>query len=107
MENHKTTIRRGRVGTYRDQAIVERFNCTLAERLFGYQYAAEMQDLVSKIMATAWVKRLSEVVSALNNEVTRLIGKKPAEAMKEKAVASKPLTTYSRPVGLKEKKLPP
>ena len=53
------------------------------------------------------MKRLPEVVSALNNEITRLIGKKPAEAIKEKAVSSKPSTTYSRPVGLKEKKLPP
>jgi len=33
---------------------------------------------------TAWAKRLPEVVSALNNEVTTLIGKKPAEAIKEK-----------------------
>ena len=52
------------------------------------------------------MKRLPEVVSALNNEITRLIGKKPAEAIKEKAVSFKPSTTYSRPVGLKEKKLP-
>ena len=36
MENHKTYIRR-------DQAIVERFNRTLAERLFGHQYAVEMR----------------------------------------------------------------
>ena len=42
MENHKTAIRRGRVEIHRDQAIVERFNRTLAERLFGYQYAIEM-----------------------------------------------------------------
>jgi len=32
------------------------------------------------------VKRLPEVVSALNNEVTSLIGKKPAVAIKEKSV---------------------
>ena len=42
MENHKTYIRRGRVDIHRDQAIVERFNRTLAERLFGHQYAVEM-----------------------------------------------------------------
>ena len=57
--------------------------------------------------STAWVKRLPDVVSALNNEVTSLIGKKPAAAIKEKAVAAKPSTKYSRPVGMKEKKLPP
>ena len=39
MENHKTYIWRGRFDIHRDQAIVERFNCTLAERLFGHQYA--------------------------------------------------------------------
>ena len=42
MENNKTAIRRRRTEIHRDQAIVERFNRTLAERLFGYQYAVEM-----------------------------------------------------------------
>ena len=75
MENHKTAIHRGRADIHRDQARVERFNRTLAERLFGYQYAVEMRHLASKIRSTAWVIRLPEVVSALNNEVTRLTGK--------------------------------
>ena len=39
--------------------------------------------------------------------MTRLIGKKPAQAIKEKSVSSKPFTLYSRPVGLNEEKLPP
>ncbi|KAL9989504.1 hypothetical protein ACROYT_G004064, partial [Oculina patagonica] len=43
---------------------------------------------------------------ALNNEVTSLTGKKPAAAIKEKAVSSKPSSKYTRPVGKKEKKLP-
>ena len=42
MQNNKTAIRRGRTEIHRDQAIVERFNRTLAECLFGYQYAVEM-----------------------------------------------------------------
>ena len=71
MENNKTAIRRGRVNIHRDQAIVERFNRTLAERLFGHQYAVEMR-LTSGKRSTGWIKRLPEVVSALNNEVTRL-----------------------------------
>ena len=107
MENNKTAIRRGRTEIHRDQAIVERFNRTLAERLFGYQYAVEMNMKNSNQRSTEWVKRLPEVFSALNNEVTRLIGKKPAEAIKEKSVSSKPATPYYRPVGLNEKKLPP
>ena len=40
--------------------------------------------------STEWVKRLPEVVNALNNEVTSLIGKKPSVAVKEKAVSSLP-----------------
>ena len=42
MEKHKTYIRRNRTEIHRDQAIVERFNRKLAERLFGHQYAVEM-----------------------------------------------------------------
>ena len=56
--------------------------------------------------STEWVKRLPDVVSALNNEVTSLIGKKPSVAIKEKAVSSLP-KKYNRPVGEDEKKLPP
>ena len=106
MEKHKTYIRRGRTEIHRDQAIVERFNRTLAERLFGHQYAVEMLLPEGK-RSTEWVKRLPDVVGALNNEVTSLIGKKLAVAIKEKAVYSKPSTKYNRPVGLAEKKLPP
>ncbi|KAL9952239.1 hypothetical protein ACROYT_G039462 [Oculina patagonica] len=105
MENHKTYIRRGRVNIHRDQAIVERFNQTLAKRLFGYQYGVEL-TLPSGQRSTAWVKRLPEVVAALNNEVTSLTGKKPAAAIKEKAVSSKPSSKYTRPVGKKEKNSP-
>ena len=39
---HKTAIHCGRTEIDRDQAIVERFNRTLAEHLFGHQYAVEM-----------------------------------------------------------------
>ena len=105
MDKHITFIRRGRVDIYRDQAIVERFNRTLSERLFGHQYAVEML-LPEGQWSTAWVKRLPEVVSALNNEVTSLIGKKPAVAIKEKSVYARPSTPYSRLVGKSEKILP-
>jgi len=105
MDNHKTFIRRGRVDIHRDQAIVERFNRTLAERLFGHQFAVEML-LPEGQRSTAWVTRLPEVVSALNKEVTSLIGKKPAVAIKEKSVYARPSTPYSRPVGKSEIILP-
>ena len=54
MENHKKYIRRGRTEIHRDQAIVERFNRTLAERLFGHQYAVEMLSPECR-RSTAWV----------------------------------------------------
>ena len=104
MSEHNVTIRRGRTNIHRDQAIVERFNRTLAEKLFGFQYAVEMNMPSGR--STAWVKRLPEVVSSLNNEVTRLIGKKPAVAIREKVISAKPATTYMRPIGENERKLP-
>ena len=61
MEKHKTFIRRGLPEIHRDQAIVERFNQTLTERLFGHQYDVEM-SLPEGKRSTAWVKRLPDVV---------------------------------------------
>ena len=67
MEKSKTSIRRGHINIHRDQAIVERFNRTLAERLFD-----NGMRLPDDQRSTEWVKRLPAVVSALNDEVTRL-----------------------------------
>ena len=74
LAKHGVSVRRGRVDIHRDQGIVERFNRTLAERLFGHQYAQEMR-LPSGQRSTEWVARLPAVVAALNGEVTRLTGK--------------------------------
>ena len=49
------------------------------------------------------MRRLPEVVLALNSEVTSLTGKKPVDGIKDKSVDVKSSTSYSRPVGLKEK----
>jgi len=38
----KVDVRRGAAENHPQQGNVERFNSTLAERLFGYQYAKEM-----------------------------------------------------------------
>ena len=43
LSKHIVEVRRGRVDIHRDQAIVERFNRTLAERLLGHQYGVEMR----------------------------------------------------------------
>ena len=73
---------------YRDQGIVERFNRTLGERLFTFQYSQAM-NFKSSERSTEWMKRLPEVVSALNSEVTRLAGKKPVNVIKGKSVDAK------------------
>ena len=105
LSKRNVKVRRSRVDIHRDQAIVERFNRTLAERLFGHQYGVEMR-LPDDKRSTEWVTRLPAVISALNEEVTRLTGKKPAEAIKKKTVSANPSTPYLRPVGVNEKKLP-
>ena len=69
MKQNGVTIPRGLVGIHRDQAIVERFNRTLAERPFGHQYAVEM-GLPAGQRTTEGVVRLPAVVSALNNKVS-------------------------------------
>ena len=78
LAKHGVSVRRGRVDVHRDQGIVERFNRTLAERLFGHQYAQEMLQQLEPALARSceWVARLPAVVAALNGEVTRLIGKR-------------------------------
>ena len=108
LAKHNVSVRRGRVDTHRDQGIVERFNRTLAERLFGAQYAQELLLVAhgSSERSSEWVRTLPDVVAALNDEVTRLTGKKPKDAIRASAVAHKPSAPASRPVGLKEPLLP-
>ena len=109
LAKHSVQVRRGRVDIHRDQGVVERWNRTLAERLFGHQYAQEMR-LPSGQRSTEWVARLPSVVAALNGEVTRLAGKKPSDAIKAKTLhrgAQKPSSVVpGRPVGLEEQKVP-
>ena len=102
LAKHGVSVRRGRVDVHRDQGVVERFNRTLAERLFEHQYA---QEMLSEQRSSEWVVRLPAVVAALNGEVTRLIGKRPSDAIRKKAVSTRPAApARHRP---KEQKLPP
>ena len=87
MEKHDVMIQRGDPSHHRSQGIVERFNRTLADRLFTYQYHKELQD--------------QNVVSSLNNEKTRLIGMKPVDAIKQTLVEQ----GFSQPVKEYEEKL--
>ena len=95
MEKHDVIIQRGDPSQHRSQGIVERFNRTLADRLFTYQYHKELEDPLKS--NREWVSRLQNVVSALNNEKTRLIDMKPVDAIKEMLVRqgfSKPVKNY-------------
>ena len=84
MEKQDVMIQRGDPSQHRSQGIIERFNRTLADRLFSYQYHKELEDPSKS--NREWVSRLQNVVSALNNEKTRLIGMKPVDAIKQTLV---------------------
>ena len=105
LAKHNVSVKSGGVDNYRDQRIVERFNRTLAERLFGHQYAQEMRLLEGE-RSSEWVARLPAVIAALNSEETHLTSKKPKDAIKAKSLTQKPLYTVpGRPVGSKEQNL--
>ena len=99
MEKHDVTIQRGDPSQHRSQGIVERFNRTLADRLFSFQYHKELGNPSKS--NREWVSRLQNVVSALNNEKTRLIGMKPVDAIKQTLVKQ----GFSQPVKDYEEKL--
>ena len=100
-----TKIRVGNVKVHRDQAIVERFNRTLAEKLFGFQYGEELREPTK--WHTQWVKRLPSVIKSTNNEVTRLTGETPAKAIRKKKVsAENSIKLRNRLVGFQEKIIP-
>ena len=81
IEKHDVITQRGDPSPHRSQGIVERFNRTLADGLSTYQYHKELEDPSKS--SREWVSRLKNVVSALNNEKTILIGMKPVDAIKQ------------------------
>ena len=99
MEKHDVMIKRGDPSQHRSQGIVERFNRTLANRLFSYQYHKELEDPSKS--NREWASILQNVVSALNNEKTRLIGMKPVNVIKQTLVKQ----GFSQPVKDYEEKL--
>ena len=99
MEKNDVMIQRGDPSQHHSQGIVERFNRTLMDRLFTCQYHKEFEDLSKS--NREWVSRLQNVVSALNNEKTRLIGIKPVDAIKQTLVEQ----GFSQPVKEYEEKL--
>ena len=99
MEKHDEIMQCGDPSQHRSQGIVERFNRMLADRLFTHQYHKELEDPSKS--DREWVSRLQNVVSALNNEKTRLVGMKPVDAMKQTLVEQ----GFSQPVKKYEEKL--
>ena len=74
-------------------AFVERFNRTLSEKLFAHHYANEIEsnEIILENESTPgrsleWVDRLPDVIAAMNDEVTRLINMKYADAIKLESV---------------------
>ena len=102
MKNKGVRIRIGK--SKKHQAIVERFNRTLAKRLFKIQDAYE---LYTEMDSTIWVKYLQDIVDDLNNSITRLLGISPAEAIKKDEVFALPSKIRkNRLVGADEELLP-
>ena len=91
MEKHDVMIQRGDPSQHQLQGIVERFNRTLADRLFSYQYHKELEDPSKS--NREWVSRLQNVVGALNDEKTRLIRMKLVDALVKQGF-SEPVKDY-------------
>lgn len=82
-------IRYGRTDLHRDQAFVERFNSTLAKRIFAKQTAEELK-LSSGKYYTKWIDRLPAIIEVLNNEVSRMTGLKPVDAIHKSSIPLPP-----------------
>ena len=90
----------------RTMGIVERYNYTLAKRLFRIQDAHDLLSLHLSERFRAWVKNLPIIVKDINNSVTSLIGIAPVEAIKKKNVNARPSWPARRPTGYDESTLP-
>ena len=99
MEKHDVIMQRGDPSQHCSQGIVERFNRTLADRLFTYQYHKELEDPSKSNRELVF--RLQNVVSSLNNEKTRLIGMKLVDVIKQTLVEQ----GFSQPAKEYEEKL--
>ena len=84
--------------------IVERFNRTLAEKLFRVQDAHELL-LPLPQRSRVWKLNLTKVLKLLNHTVTRLIGIAPINAIKKKHVYAKSSKPRNDPMGFDEERL--
>ena len=99
MKKHNIKIQKA--NSKHSMGIVERFNQTLAEKLFWIQDVHELLLLLPK-RSWAWVKNLFIIVNDFNNSITRLIGLTPNEAIKKKFVYAKASKPRYGPMGFDE-----
>ena len=83
---HKTKINVSETGYHRATAMVERFNRTLAERLFKQIHHKEIET--NKVVKD-WVDILQPTIDQLNDEESRYINMSPNEAIKLSKVPQK------------------
>ena len=102
MESKNVRIRIGK--TKKGQCIVERFNRTLAERIYKIQDASDML-LPPPHHSRKFVKNLQKIVDKYNNSISRLINMTPIEAIKLNKVDALPSQPAMRPIGFREKRL--
>ena len=99
--NHNVELIVGEPGNHRAQGIVERFNKTLAEKLFPAQY---MQEMIREGRSSEWVENLPSIIKVLNETETRLIKQKPIDAItNSKPIHQSPSLPANRPQGFDEK----
>lgn len=104
MKDKSIIIQRSEANNHRAQALVERANRTIAEKLFSHQYAKKM-IMENNERSREWVERLPAVIRSINSGVKRITGKSPIEGIKLKEVNENHVN-YKRPVGLEEQRLP-
>ena len=102
MESKNVKIRIGK--TKKGQCIVERFNKTLAKKIYKIQDASD-QLLPPPIRSRKFVRNLQKIVNSFNNTISRLIKIKLIEAIKMEKVEALPSQPALRPIGFKEKRL--
>ncbi|RGB21571.1 hypothetical protein C1646_777701 [Rhizophagus diaphanus] len=109
MKRHGVEIQKAT--SKRSVGIVERYNLTLAKRLFHLQNAHDLLLAKGRVgshmlgESCAWVRNLPIIVEDINNSVTRLIGMAPAKMIKKKKVYAKPSCRYDRTIGYDELRL--
>jgi hypothetical protein len=88
LREHGTKFQKAK--SKRTVGIVERYNKTLAERLFRIQDAHDLLALHLSGKSWTWVKNLPIIVEDINFSVTSLIGMAPAKAIKRNGLVLDP-----------------